>query len=348
MSVYSSIKAGFRSAYETIKAPRASLLSYAVRTDSARSVRFALFLGADINAVDPKGNGFLHQNISKSMIDLLIDSGIEVNKQNQAGDTAMHFAIRDGDTYKAKVLSDKNASVNSPNINGRTAIQELIDQVATINEANRTSVADKFNLLANSVLASFKNVEPANAATQTTVNAPEDNFATPGFSLIHYVAQKCNAEGVRLVATLTNANSATITDRKTPLMYAAAAGNLAAIPELANVKANPTLFDSNWRKAEDYVNANDPSAVALKDALLQATPTPILEETASIASLTSKKLNHYGITLANAYNSVTARHAGYFAAAITTAAAIAAGSNILSGITSNITNRFKSSIKCPQ
>ncbi|RAP28990.1 hypothetical protein DID76_04335, partial [Candidatus Marinamargulisbacteria bacterium SCGC AG-414-C22] len=85
--------------------------------------------GADINKQNELGETPLHlaaniaaNNKGRTTMELLLEKGADINIQNEAGDTPLHIADRNGDHATMKLLLEKGADINMPNKAGDTLL----------------------------------------------------------------------------------------------------------------------------------------------------------------------------------------------------------------------------------
>lgn len=411
MSFYSNL-------VSTIRSPLTSLLSFSVRFNSSYGARFALFLGADVHAVDEQQNGFLHRarsaavastllgfgialegknalgetplfaiikngaataTTSLSLVNYLIDKGADVNARdnklatplhyarahavldalfgshrttNNANvnaqdvdlDTPMHLAVRSGDQVRARILSDKRVDVSLANRSGKTPVTELSDIITATPADSRAAMAEKFRHLAFSVLGRFLTNSPAARSPFCAA----DNFTTPGFSLLNYIAMNCNPAAISLLATRENVDQQNGLG-KTSLMYATGTSNLEAVKALRSLGADPRVMDAANKTAAAYVVETGPNAAAIKDALQPTMYEKISQsalaqraatELAGIGHQATTKLQDTKTSMTNSYNAATDNQKQFFEA-IVLAAAVGSAYKAAKTITKHISNALK-------
>lgn len=115
--------------------PYGTILHYACEFFDIDSILFLLDQGANIHALDSENNSALHilinqrntDNISENtkIIKILIKRGINIDKQNSSGQTALHCAIEQEVFEYIKILLDKDASTSIKDSSGQTAGEML-------------------------------------------------------------------------------------------------------------------------------------------------------------------------------------------------------------------------------
>lgn len=100
-------------------------LHWAVTNGSKSILELLLENGADVNAKNNKDSTPLHyaaNNYLASLATLLIKHGADVNAKTNCGNTPLHFAAASSNTVVAKVLLNNDADVNCKNNDGRTPL----------------------------------------------------------------------------------------------------------------------------------------------------------------------------------------------------------------------------------
>lgn len=89
-----------------------------------------LFLdrGADVNHVDRSGRTALMLCMDKDIIKELIRAGAWIDAADDAGNTALHYALKDDATGEARYLIRKGADYNRPNNMGETPAQIAVEK----------------------------------------------------------------------------------------------------------------------------------------------------------------------------------------------------------------------------
>lgn len=131
-----------------------SILHYACEAFSKDAILFLLDKGADITSLDSDNSTPLHILISERIIENysqladsieviknLIERNIDIDAQNNAGWTALHYAVKIGQPEYVKVLLENNANLKIRNNCGKTAEDIARDYddheiVTIINEFN--------------------------------------------------------------------------------------------------------------------------------------------------------------------------------------------------------------------
>lgn len=85
----------------------------------------------DVNHADNNGNTVLllhtDRHCNKDVVKELIRAGADVNAKNKNGDTALHFALVNGNTDVARFLIKKGADYNTANNKGKTPIEIAVE-----------------------------------------------------------------------------------------------------------------------------------------------------------------------------------------------------------------------------
>lgn len=88
--------------------------------------------GADVDYADDDGNTALlahtYRSCDKTVIKELIRAGADVNEKNYAGDTALYYALCEGDCEVARLLIKKGADYNIANNKGETPVQIAVEK----------------------------------------------------------------------------------------------------------------------------------------------------------------------------------------------------------------------------
>ncbi len=102
----------------------------AVAGSSSELVRLLESHGADVNFVDQRGQTFLHhaaaQPGKEELVRTLIDLGLGIDNKDKAGETPLHVAARVGkdNLDVVQLLIDSGADVNSENKEGRCVLKD--------------------------------------------------------------------------------------------------------------------------------------------------------------------------------------------------------------------------------
>ena len=85
-----------------------------VRNNRIKRVREALNAGFDLEAADETGNTLLLvacQNVNRKVVEMCVERGANINAQNRAGNTPLHFAMAyDPEGALGEYLIDKGAN----------------------------------------------------------------------------------------------------------------------------------------------------------------------------------------------------------------------------------------------
>ncbi|MHB9147106.1 MAG: ankyrin repeat domain-containing protein [Candidatus Amoebophilus sp.] len=87
-------------------------------------------------------NSLLHLAASRGYLqlaNLLIEQGIEINAQNNDGDTPLHLAAWEGHVEMARHLLEKGAILNVYNNNGLTAMDSITQELSLLKEGGSVS-----------------------------------------------------------------------------------------------------------------------------------------------------------------------------------------------------------------
>ena len=98
--------------------------------DWSEDIKAILSSGLDINCQDEEGDTPLIIAVrkeDKEWVQLLLDRGAEVNAQNNEGNTALHVVAWDEDTSIALLLLDRDADPNIKNNQDRSPLENAID-----------------------------------------------------------------------------------------------------------------------------------------------------------------------------------------------------------------------------
>jgi ankyrin repeat protein len=127
-----------------------TMLTIAIRNKVSMDILHALVeRGADVNRKGPRPYGFtplMHAN-TPEQITFLLDNGANIDAVNNAGDTALMIAVRDGRLSLARLLLDRGASIDLQNNKGETALiiastfEEYDDEDDEVEDVNRISLA---------------------------------------------------------------------------------------------------------------------------------------------------------------------------------------------------------------
>lgn len=217
-----------------------------------------------------------------SIMEVLKERGVDVNKTDSAGKTALMFAAEAGYVECVNWLIGYGADVYKTDKTGSTALSHASAQrrdmcIQALLEAGSHECVDKPNLNGQTPLMLAARSERDNIqCLQHLLNAGADiNMKDMlGYTALAHAAENGN---VNCVETLLEAGSQTLinisnTDSQTPLMLAAGSNgdNVQCLQKLLSAGADPNLEDFEGAKALQYAARN--KNVACKQLLQDAVP----------------------------------------------------------------------------
>lgn len=123
----------------------ASALMYAAEEKHLTVVRLLLSAGADVHALDRKGDTALHRTVRKSghveIIDAVVGKGGNLDATNKEGETTLHIAAsKSGGQRLLSALLDRQANREATDVAGRTPLHVAIEKRQ---EGNVTTLLDR-------------------------------------------------------------------------------------------------------------------------------------------------------------------------------------------------------------
>ena len=229
-------------------------LMLAIEKGNAAATNVLLSAGANTleNAVGSTWMHYaIHEDLSKEVLQLIIDLGADVNATNHENATALMLAIEKGNADVINILINAGASMAVENAVGNTwihyavsgdcdmeVLQSVIHRGADVNATNKQNVtalmlaSQMGNLDAMNVLLSA-------GANHTTANANGDTW-------IHYaIYGDCSKEVLQLIIDEGADVNATNNENVTALMLASKKGNINAMNVLITAGADQTIEDAD-------------------------------------------------------------------------------------------------------
>jgi uncharacterized protein len=106
-----------------------------VQGDSLEEIRYAIFIGADVNAGEAPYTAFLwavEQNENPEVIKLLLDSGADINAKTQSSWKVLNVAVsKNNNPEVLRMLIDAGADVNAKDKDGRTLLNYTVQHENT-------------------------------------------------------------------------------------------------------------------------------------------------------------------------------------------------------------------------
>jgi len=100
-----------------------SYLLYAVRANQIEIIKFLIELGLDINHPNESGGNALHYCSGDTVLEtLLIENGIEINKQDARGITPIMYAAKRGSIESVRYFIDNHADLHLKDYEGKTVV----------------------------------------------------------------------------------------------------------------------------------------------------------------------------------------------------------------------------------
>lgn len=97
-------------------------LHYAAKNNSCKAIELLLDSGFDVNVLDSQGSTPLHHASGKEAAQLLLDRGADVNIQDMKGRAALSYAAFSGHKQVVHLLLDRGAAVNAQDKEGKSAL----------------------------------------------------------------------------------------------------------------------------------------------------------------------------------------------------------------------------------
>jgi serine/threonine-protein phosphatase 6 regulatory ankyrin repeat subunit B len=240
-------------------------LYYAAMNGQRDVVDFLIQNGCDINESLKNGMtplctaAFKHYDI----VSLLIEKGADVNHKTYSGDTALHFAVLNGNYEITKILLDNGANVNDADNEGNTPLfkavmvnkKEIVDLLvqrgADVNSKNQEGCTPLHS-------ASMQYPDDISKLLERhgAVDLPKDDKVIKGKDLpfiverlkqypLHYASWKGDLDRVK---TILNKNPELLNSKdysqSTPLLVATVVGKVAIVKFLLDQGADVTLSNN--------------------------------------------------------------------------------------------------------
>ncbi len=247
---------------------RTALMYYAMG-GNIEAVKYLVEHGADVN-ICCGGESFTKSELSGNALNIiakditerdlfdtkfgetlkcLVDAGIDLNQQDNYGDTVLHFACLHGRTKLVKYLIDKGADVNKQNNDGENALARV---------GGRTDPQ-----IIKDLLEAGSNVNMQSKRNPSLVNIADYTYPDKAFS------DKALESMKMLVEAGADIN---IQDQygQTPLMRAVRRENKDFVKYLCDAGADLEIKDNSGKTAYDYANGKSEILGIMQNAKLEA------------------------------------------------------------------------------
>ena len=234
----------------------------ACRTGQSESVLFLLEAGADVKIAKPDGNTSLHTavygNCNGEALQKIIQLGVNVNAINNNGQTALIRACYTAQAESVTVLLKNKADPNISDDEGYTSLHAAVygnctyDTLKEIIAHEAYLDAQKLDGQTALFLACLrKRHDMAKILLESTANP---NIAsTKGNTSLHgAVDGGCSKKIIKAIIKHGADVNATNKNSVTALMKACEKGNIDAINQLLNAKADPNIADTDGKTSIHY------------------------------------------------------------------------------------------------
>ncbi len=203
--------------------PRYASLSKAAAKGDLVDVQLHLKRGADPKALDANGGTALHSAASPGIVDLLIRQGLDVDVQNKAGWTPMHYAVLRKRTAVVQALLAHKADPNVQSTRGKSVLHFC-------GERNLVDIAK---------LLLARNAQPG---------LPDQTGWTP----LHYAAVKGHGAMIQLLVAAGADVNAKSLGGGTPLIEAVIGQPREVLQLLLDLGADPAIKEKQGKTALDF------------------------------------------------------------------------------------------------
>lgn len=214
-----------------------------------------LAAGADVHLSDAAGADVLQYIRDPELIDILLQSGAQLDPKYSVGGTALHRAVQNQDEHLAAFLIERGAHVGNPTSWGQTplmqaaevsfvpGVQLLLQAGADPNGVDEDQRTALFYAAAPEGFTAYQLMQENRVAYR---GMPEDRIPTYGY------VESDSTEVLQLLKAAGAAVDARDKQGITPLMMAASCGRPARVARLLELGANPELRDAQGLSAADH------------------------------------------------------------------------------------------------
>lgn len=226
--------------------------------------------GADINLKNPKTHAAaLPMAVADGRVDLLslfIKKKCDLNIQDGAGNTALHYAVENNHTYMVKALIEAGAANGIINANGETALDlaerlqqtEIADLIADAPTVEKQRITSLFLAVSYNQIGVTEELLNNGAG----VNSRDDE----GNAAIHYAAEKGHTDMVAFLMKRGARVDIAGKEGKTALHLAAEKGDQDMVRCLMDFNASSKALDKSGKTAADLAQSCDKKEI--KDYIL--------------------------------------------------------------------------------
>ena len=270
-----------------------TLLSYAIKRKNCEICELILTSPLlDLSYLDKKGNSYLHLSVIyqlENIIQLLIKKNININIQNNEGNTAFHYAYNTGDIKYIAILIENNADINIKNKNGLIPEEIEIDSLK-----NDIDNIDNINL-SNSIYNTTNN--------SATINMNDKNNNNEYFKSIslNNTGQSKNNKTIKIDWENSEINNKSNNNTKTNLKYSLV--NFSYSEDEDERKNNENENTNNIKDKQSYMDINKAKTETLKNSdIFDLTSTITYQEKlAQAESIKSHVVGNINIYTNNEY-----------------------------------------------